>query len=105
MTDDVKTKIKKIFIAIGTGIASIGTFIFGILLYNHGKSDGRAEGIQDRISDSLDGISESTEQLRRNNEQLRDTNRKLDETNGRFAATNQRFGDLLEEIEKTKHND
>lgn len=111
MTNDVKTKIKKIFIAIGTGILSIGSFILGILLHNNRESDDRIEGIQDNISNSVDGIQQSLDQLRRNTESIRKTNEQLDrtnqrfnDTNGNFESTNQRFSDLLDEIEKTKHD-
>ena len=105
MKNETKSKIKKILIAIGTGILSIGAIVLRFLLQDNSRTDGRAEGIQDRISKSLDGISESTEQLRRNNEQLRETNQRFDRTNGRFEETNERFGKLLDDIEKTKCED
>lgn len=105
MKNETKAKIKKILIAIGTGILSIGAIVLRFLLQDNRRTDGRAEGIQDRISESLDGISESTEQLRRNNEQLRETNQRFDRTNGRFEETNERFGKLLDDIEKTKCED
>lgn len=104
MTNEIKSKLKKILISIGAGIVSIGTFILGIFIYNNGKSAGRAEGLQDRISDSLDGLSESGKRISEDSRRLADSNRKLDETNRRFDSTNQRFGSLIEEIEKTKHD-
>lgn len=105
MKNETKAKIKKILIAIGTGILSIGAIVLRFLLQDNSRADGTAKGIQDRISESLDGISESTEQLRRNNEQLRETNRRFDRTNGRFEETNERFDSLLRDIEKTKCED
>ena len=104
MKDEVKAKLKKILISIGAGIVSIGSFILGIFLYNHGRADGRAEGVQDRISDTLDGLSESGKGVSEVSGRLRETNRELGETNRRFETTNQRFGSLIEEIEKTKHD-
>lgn len=105
MKNETKAKIKKILIAIGTGILSIGAIVLRFLLQDNRRTDGRAKDIQDRISESLDGISESTEQLRRNNEQLRETTERFDRTNGRFEETNERFGKLLDDIEKTKCED
>lgn len=104
MKDETKDKIKKVFMAIGAGIVSIGSFILGIILYNNGKSAGRAEGVQDRISDSLDGLSKTGKEICGVSNELRDTNRELTETNGRFAETNERFGNLIEEITKTKRD-
>lgn len=105
MKNETKKKLKKILIGIGSAIIGIFAFILRFLLQDNRRTDGRAEGIQDRISESLDGISESTEQLRRNNEQLRETNQRFDRTNGRFEKTNERFGKLLDDIEKTKCED
>lgn len=102
MKNETKAKIKKILIGIGSAIIGIFAFILRFLLQDNRRTDGTAKGIQDRISESLDGISESTEQLRRNNEQLRETNQRFDRANGRFEETNERFGKLLDDIEKTK---
>lgn len=104
MKDETKDKIKKILMAVGAGIVSIGSFILGIILYNNGKSAGRAEGVQDRISDSLDGLSNTGKELSGISEEIRESNRELTETNRRFETTNERFGNLIEEISKTKHD-
>lgn len=62
-------KVKGIFTAVVTGITTLFAIIGGIVLYNHGKSDGRIEA---------------------DSEDLRNTNK--------------RFGEILQEIEKTKHD-
>lgn len=69
-------KVKGIFTAVVTGITTLFAIIGGIALYNHGKSDGRIEA--------------DSEDLRNTTEQL--------------ESANKRFGEILQEIEKTKHD-
>lgn len=105
MKNETKAKIKKILIAIGTGILSIGSFILGILLQDNRRTDGRAETTEDRISDSIRGIEESTKQLHENTERLRETNQRFDRTSQRIDDANSRFDRLFEQIESQKCED
>lgn len=69
-------KIKKVFIAIGSGIVALFSFIFGICLYHKGRTDER--------------VDRDTEDIRRTEQSI--------------ESANKRFGEILEEIRKTKHD-
>lgn len=105
MKNETKAKIKKILIAIGTGILSIGAIVLRFLLQDNSRTDGRAETTEDRISDSIRGIEESTKQLHENTERLRETNQQFDRTSQRIDDANSRFDRLFEQIESQKCED
>lgn len=105
MKNETKKKLKKILIAIGTGIIGIFAVILRHLLQDNSRTDGRIEATEDRISDSIRGIEESTKQLHENTERLRETNQRFDRTSQRIDDANSRFDRLFEQIESQKCED
>lgn len=77
-------KIKKIIWTIGIGIFTVMSFIGGIFLYNHAKSDERTDRLTKDLSDTAKG--------------LRNTNQD-------FGTANTRLSEIIEDIKKTRHGD